>query len=329
MTRIALGLVAVVVTTVVTAAPLRSEGPVVTMVAQTFALPGHRAPEPAGSIASAPARAHGCYSGLPRATTDRPDEGPGSKIHVIYLVPSNGKDERLDVTGTLDCSLRAMNQWFQQQSNNLRWRLDTFPMKAPGPGERTRVDAVDVTYVRSSKPRSQLSSLSDVQTELEGLGFDRPGKRYLSFVAGGDNSGVCGDAAYPVLDTSGRPADGKYSQVYLFSVKACRAHDFGIPGRPSYAEAIALQELIHNDGMTPAGAPHSCAWVPPVAHLCTPGVGIAAAELDPESADVMFPFVSGPLSDKVLDRGNDDYFRFPVPTGYPDLARSRYLTKVG
>jgi hypothetical protein len=36
----------------------------------------------------------------------------------------------------------------------------------------------------------------------------------------------------------------------------------------------------------------------------------------------MFPFVTYPLKDKVLDRGHDDYYNHPFPT--KDLADSPF-----
>jgi hypothetical protein len=48
-----------------------------------------------------------------RATADRPDIASGSKIHVIYFVPSDGQDNQLDVNGVLENSVASMNVFLQ------------------------------------------------------------------------------------------------------------------------------------------------------------------------------------------------------------------------
>jgi hypothetical protein len=249
-------------------------------------------------------------------------------VHFVYLVASDFPDEKLDTKGVLACSAETQNQWFEEASGGLRWRIDTFRTKLRDP--RTKklraAEVADVTFIRSGRPGEQLDTVSEVQSELETLGLSEPDKRYLSFVA---SEGVaCGDAWLPLTPSPGGPVDGQYAAVYLFSDEACRAHDFGAPGRGSFADAIAQQELIHNDGLVSAGAPHGCAaGVPPgMGHVCTGPLVFTEGDqnLDPERIDVMYPFLSVPLSEKVLDPGNDDYFGHPFPH-VRDLALSPYL----
>lgn len=271
-----------------------------------------------------------CVTGLPRAGKDRPDVVEGLQIHVVYLVAADAPDETLDSRGVIDCSLRAQNDWFQEQSAGLRWRFDSFRTLATNAatGKRSSEVVADVSFVRSRRPMAELSNVNAVQGELTERGFDEPDKRYLTFVAGGADGGTCGDALLP-LSPSG-PVDGKYAQVYLFAPEACRTHEFGTPGDASFAEMVAQQEIIHNDGIVSAGAPHGCPLgVPPgVGHVCTGA--LAATEgglnLDPERVDVMYPFVSVPLSEKVLDLGGDDYFNALLPT-LRNLSRSEYLER--
>lgn len=291
-----------------------------TRVVQTF-------PNPAAAATSR-AKAGGptsrsCHR-LPRSTRDRPDLQRGRLVHVIYLLPADADDEGLDTDGTLDCSARAQNRWFEKQSGGLRWRFDTFHTKVVKGGRTRRVEVTDVTFVRSSRPAESLTSAGAVRDELTELGFADPNKRYLSFVA--SEAGPCGDALYPVL-LGGMWRDGQYAQVYLFSTEGCHAHEFGVPGTPSWAEAIAQQELIHNDGLTSPGAPHGClGGIPPgIGHVCTGPLFATegSVNLDPERVDVMYPYVSLPLSEKVLDRDNDDYFRHAFPHLF-DLEDSPY-----
>ena len=266
---------------------------------------------------------------IPRATADRPDEIEGHLVHVIYLLPGGRPDEELDRLGVFDVSMRAQNAWMRKTTGNLQWRLDTFtfPWHDPSTPEQdpVPVEALDVTFIRSSLPGTSLDQGAEVVDFLDGLGFNEPDKRYLSYVASG-SGGVCGDARYPVV-VDERPSDGKYSQVYLDSTPGCGARRFATsPSEPSYSETIAQQELIHNDSMVPIPAPHNC-WVGfglSFLHVCTPGLPLTG--LDPERFDVMFPFAGISLSEKQLDIGDDDYFRHPFP--YRDLENSPYLQRV-
>lgn len=319
-------IIAVVAPTLVGPAAAADRPALILLAAKTLPPPERAIPSFAPGQPSATASGN-CYR-LPRATKDRPDVQEGRLIHVIYLLHSDFRDESLDTRGIIDCSARAQNEWFQEASEGLRWRFDTFETKVKVGGKLKRVEATDVTFVRSKLMAIALANAFDVADELKKLGFFDPNKRYLSFVA--SESASCGDAIYPIgAPTSAQaPVDGKYAQVYLFSDEACGAHDFGPPGAVSFAEMIAQQELIHNDGLTSLGAPHGClGGVPPgIAHVCTGPLFLTEGNqnLDPERVDVMYPYISVPLSEKILDRGNDDYFRHPFPH-LGDLEDSPYL----
>lgn len=80
---------------------------------------------------------------------------------------------------------------------------------------------------------------------------------------------------------------------------------------------------MHSLGLSPPGAPHSCdptvLALNSVGHVCgfSAASSIAPQEtvpLDPERADLMFPFSVAPLRELVLDRGHDDYFNTTVKT---------------
>jgi hypothetical protein len=246
---------------------------------------------------------------------------------VIYLVPSDSADEALDTKGTLACSVEAQNAWFEKASGGLRWRFDTF--KDPAKGKGAAREIADVTFVRSMKPEADLVTSASVSEELRSLGFSDPNKRYLSYVA--SEAAACGDAIYPISLVPAGEVDGQYAQVYLKSPEGCKAEDFGTIAKPGFSEAIALQEIVHNDGLTPPSAPHGCmGGTPPgVAHVCTAVLFLTESNLhlDPERVDLMYPYVSVPLSEKVLDRGNDDYFQHPFPHLF-DLEDSPYLERV-
>lgn len=267
-----------------------------------------------------------CGEYAARSTHDRRDDFRGRIVHIVYLVPADSPDQGLD-RDALQCSVTAWARWFTEASGGLMWRLDTY---RPG-GSRGRAK-IDITFVRSASTGGELLTSTAVEDALRRAGLDDPQKLYLSYVAA-DAGNLCGSGRYPLAELS-EPTNpfgghGRYAQVYLLSDPGCRATEFGVPGAPLWVEATAMQEMLHTEGVTPAGAPHSCTGLEPLpTHVCTPGVGlteVAGLSLDPERIDVMFPFASMPLAEKVLDRGNDDYFRHPLPLR--DLANSPYVTK--
>jgi hypothetical protein len=255
-----------------------------------------------------------------RSVVDRPDavENP-QQVHVVYAVPSDFPDERLDTNGAILCSVLAADRWFAQQSGGLHWRFDTYVARTGG----RPTFSIDITFVRSERSGSELAG--DLEGELHREGLNDPDKIYLVYVAA-DNGSVCGQGVYPIVGDHGGLA-----AVYLFSDTGCHGHDLGAPGKPSWADGIAVHELAHTQGVVPIGAPHGCnGLVDPVPiHICTQGLYLsetAGLELDPERTDLMFPFVTEPLSGLVLDRDRDDYFDHPFPH-LRDLKKSPFLMR--
>jgi len=255
---------------------------------------------------------------IPRATENRPDAG-GPLVHVVYLTTKNQPAPALDRLGILEDSVRSQDAWLSEQAG-LRWRLDVFSFRAPH--RRRPVRAIDVTFVDSGARSEDLTTLADVEAVLTAHGLSDPEKRYLVYAAT-DAGSVCGEGDYPLSDDPNEV--GRYSAVYLYSDEGCGGLDLAPDRRtPSWAESIAQQELMHNDGAVPLAAPHDCK---PAAtgHVCTPA--LVSLGGDPEMEDVMFPYASGPLAAKVLDRGRDDYFKHGLPLR--DLADSPYLLVAG
>jgi hypothetical protein len=250
-----------------------------------------------------------------RSTVDRPDTVGGSKIHVIYFVPSDGQDNQLDVNGVLENSVASMNVFLQRDINRTL-RLDTYL-----DGKTPRLD---VSFVRGELTAQDYSGSGDaiaaVTEELEHRGWNASGavKRYFVYYEGpAEDSNICGTA---YLNTTG-VGFAQWSVVWLGSAPGCGARDFGTPETGGgMSEAIALHENFHNEGMVPVGAPHQC-WAFSF-HLCTAAAGAALDTLDPESIDLLFPFVTFPLRDKIVDPGHDDYYDHPFP--YRDMADSPF-----
>lgn len=274
-------------------------------------------PAPSGPV-------RGCPD-LPRAEIDRPDIVDGPSVHVVYLLAADSFDQQLDIRGTLHCTMEAQNGWLEEQSGK-RWNLDVFEHPV-GKGKRRRMATfVDVTFVRSQRPAAELAGATAIRDELIAHGLAQVDKRYLTYVMGRYTT-YCGDAIYPVTTDDDARDEGGYAQVYLSSTNSCNAQFFGTPGNASWSDAIAQQELLHTEGLAPIGAPHSCPMVLPFAHVCTAALFYTeeSLELDPERFDLMYPYVSVPLSEKVLDRGNDDYFGHELPLR--DLRDSPYLVE--
>lgn len=249
-----------------------------------------------------------------RSTVDRPDTTSGSKIHVIYFVPSDGQDNQLDVNGVLESSVASMNTFLQADIGRTL-RLDTY---LDGKTQR-----LDVSFVRGEKTAADYSGSGDaiaaVTEELEHRGWNASGavKRYFVYYEGpAESSNICGTA---YLSIAGGFA--QWSVVWLGSTPGCGARDFGTPETGGgMSEAIALHENFHNEGMVPLTAPHQC-WAFQF-HLCSAAAGAALDSLDPESVDLLFPFVTFPLRDKFVDPGRDDYYDHPFP--YRDMADSPF-----
>lgn len=252
-----------------------------------------------------------------RYTVDAPDVVRGNQTHIVYFVPRDRRDERLDVNGAIAGSIGSMRAWFRNQSGRSP-RLDL-----------RRGGALDITFVRGRMPAAEYPSLDDISDELVARGFRIGAKRFLVYAAL-PTGGVCGEAEYPVP-----PLDrtlGSFSAVYLDATRECGTRDFGngtLSGA-GRAEVVAAQEWLHNEGLVPLVAPHQCTSpslsipIPlAVGHVCT-GPLTFFEGLDPEEPDVMYPFVTGlRLGQKVLDRGHDDYFRHSLPTA--DLADSAWM----
>jgi hypothetical protein len=189
-----------------------------------------------------------------------------------------------------------------------------------------RTPRLDASFVRGERTASEYApddhpdgAFGAVTEELEHRGWTAGGavKRYLVYYEGpAEDPNICGEAFVPLAGDF-----AQWSVVFLDANPGCGARDFGTPTTGAgMSEAIALQELSHNEGMAPLTAPHQC-WAFNF-HICTAAAGAVLDTLDPESVDVMFPFVTFALRNKALDRDRDDYFEHPFP--YRDLSDSPF-----
>jgi hypothetical protein len=253
-----------------------------------------------------------------RATSDRFDLNGLSKIHVIYMIPADGVDEELDLDGTLDESMVSMNDWFLRETPGRQMRLDKF-----GKGNQV---SLDVTFVRGEQSQAEYAAHADgvfaaITEELEARGWnDDPGlKRYLVYYGGpAENMNVCGTAWFNTLGTD----FAQWSVVFLDAASGCGSREFGTAEVPAgRSEAIAVQEMLHNEALARPQSPHHC-WAAQ-GHLCTAAAGALVDELDPETFDALFPFVTFPLDGKLLDIDHDDYYEHPAP--WNDFTESPFF----
>lgn len=244
-----------------------------------------------------------------RATADRPDPTTAAQIHTIYFVPSDGTDNALDINGTLDGALAAMNQWFANESGGRHMRLDTYSIKG--------AVRPDITFVRGLRTTAEYAAddagaFTAITSELAQRGWNAyaGAKRYLVYYEGpAESAGICG-TAFLTLGSG----FAQWSVVFLGAAAGCGARDFGTPETGAgVSESIAVQEMLHNEGQTVPEAIHFCAANQ--FHICTAQVGSQLTRiqrgLDPESVDALFPFVTFALRDKKLDKDNDDYYNHP------------------
>jgi hypothetical protein len=250
-----------------------------------------------------------------RVTEDRPDIAVGSQAHAIYFVPSDATDQTLDTNGVLESSVQSMNAFLESQTGR-HIRLDTYSDR----GEAR----LDISFVRGELTAAEYAATGDAFTavtdELEARGWnaDPSQKRYYVWYEGpAESANICGTAFVNTIGTS----YAQWTVVWLGASPGCGARDFGTAAAGAgMSESILLHESTHNEGLVRPESIHHC-WAFQF-HLCSAAAGAALETLDPESVDVMFPFVTFPLRDKLLDPGNDDYYAHSLPTR--DLYDSPY-----
>src|SRR6187551_2488040 len=75
--------------------------------------------------AGANAGAAGNPCGVGRTSLDRPDDVSGYQVRVSYVLPSDGRDEELDLNGALERSIAVTREWMFQQTHGRVLRFDT------------------------------------------------------------------------------------------------------------------------------------------------------------------------------------------------------------
>jgi hypothetical protein len=236
---------------------------------------------------------------LPRSEVDRLDDVRGPQIHVVYAIPSDGEDRRLDENGSIEGSVGMFQSWLAGQTGGPNLRVDTYQ------------GVPDVSFHRLSKTSAEVASqgpnvVREVEESLHSAGFRRPNRIYAVYYDG-LSTYACGGAFWPP------EIRGDTVAMYLRGeIGTARCAHFGIPrssGTPSYWEFAMLHDILHGLGIVGQCAPHH--------HL----VGHVSDFVN----DLMYAGPGGWELPPTLDVGRDDYYGHGR-ADCPDLARSPYLS---
>ena len=255
----------------------------------------------ASSDSAAMAQARG------RTVADMPDDISGPQVHLLYVVPSDGADGRLDTNGGMEQSIARIERWLITQTRDQGMRIDTSG------------GVPDITFFRLPRTDAQAAATLYgpqfvIGEDLVAAGFNDPSKVY-AVMYGGHGSSTCGAATSPALP--------KLAAAYLQGGTAegaqiCREiRGFG-PGtnRAGFFEIVLLHEIMHVIGFSPPCAPHASKSEFP-------------DHVNDSNRDLMYgPDATHPAgwdwANAVLDVNRDDYYRANVP-GCRDLSNSPYL----
>jgi len=218
-----------------------------------------------------------------RALVDRADDDAGApQVHVLYVIPSDGDDRRLDVDGTLARSVSAWNGWLATRTGGVRLRLDT----AGG--------ALDVTFARLPSTAAALAAegayIRDrIERELAVAGHIKPDKLAAVYYDGATPYS-CGGGPWPPT------LIGKVAALYLRGAPAgatpCGDNPISPDGTAAgYLELAMLHEVFHALGGAPACAPSQT----------------LSGHVSDSPTDLMYAGTE-PWQPAAVDVGHDDYW---------------------
>lgn len=236
-----------------------------------------------------------------RSTQDRSDDESGQQIHLVYALPSDGVDRRLDTNGTIRTSFAAAQNWLADETGGRAFRLDTVD------GEP------DISFFELSRSDADLQSQDAftreaIEVELAVAGFDAPDKIYAVYYDGGSTY-ACGSGAYPptivgnvlVLFLRGTPLNGAIQ---------CGENEFAADAdSANFWEYVVVHEIMHTLGFVPK---------------CSPNEALDGHISGPPN-DLLYEGNEETDLPKALDAGHDDYYKAEI-AGCPDFEDSPYLT---
>jgi hypothetical protein len=242
-----------------------------------------------------------------RTTTDQADTAASPyQVHLIYAVPTDREDRRLDLDGTIEFSVRSALVWMTGATTG---------------AQRLRVDEAadglfDVTYFPLSRNDAFYSSqgllaLNAMAAEIQVTALYYSNKLFYIYYEGGSPV-ACG----------GGMLGGHFSAMYLHGTPPgfapCDTTAFAIsPTAPArYPEFVFPHEILHNLTFVQPCATHYAAFSP--------------NHTGDDPNDLMWARISAtdtrgwtPTS---IDPGNDDYYGASVPVGCSlNLFNSAFL----
>ncbi|MBD2440463.1 hypothetical protein [Nostoc sp. FACHB-110] len=247
----------------------------------------------------------------PRATVDRSPDVFGYQIQAMYVLPSDGIDQKLDINGQIATSVAAFQQWFVGQTGKERLRLDTYE------------GALDITFVRLSETDAQIKKKGAfvrdyIQQLLKDRGYiNNPQKIYAVYYGGGSTHS-CGGGAWPP------ELVGQVAAVYLNGTppksSACNKNVLGTSvDTPKYWEFVMIHEIMHTLGFVGKKFTPSDSLL-----ACSPNEHLGGHTLD-SSSDLMYQgSLPWNVPNLVLDFGQDDYYKHNRSECL-DLAKSVFL----
>ena len=231
-----------------------------------------------------------------RATADRPDASDLYQVHVIYAVPSDGRDRKLDTDGSIQRSLATANRWFQEESGR-KLRFDT-----------TKDGALDISFLKLARTEAELKGFrafirDEIEKDVNAAGFRHARKIYLVYYDGA-HVNTCGSSGWPPKNK------GNTAVLFLLTefekAPPCHSHKFE-EATPRFWEFAAVHEILHTLGFVPECAKNRSQH----------------SHVNDDKADILYG-ESRPPGRRRLDPGNDDYFRHGIP-GCLDLENSAFL----
>lgn len=233
-----------------------------------------------------------------RLLSDQRDDTCDPQIHPLYVLPSDGVDEGIDIDGTITTSLEAIQHWFRAETGGLELRMDECDKE------------IDITFFRLARTDAEIAaagtSVRDtLETELRAAGFDKTNKLYAVYY-GGSSTFACGGGAWP--PTLPGTMAALYLKGQVANAPPCASHAFAAtPMDPAYWEFALLHELVHTLGLVAQ---------------CAPNHTLSGHASD-SPTDLMYAGTA-PWQPGVLDVGTADYFRHQID-GCGDLASSAFL----
>jgi hypothetical protein len=248
-------------------------------------------PPPEGPVGTAPA------STAQRQLADQPDLFPEDyQVHVIYAVPTDGRDNQFDTNGVIATSIEVSNTFFQRASGGKEIRYDL-----------TTDGRLDITFLALPDPGADYAdegvfAREAIQADVLNAVFTDPRKIYLVYYDGRFDL-PCGGAGPPI--GTGDPV----AVMYLQGSICFNRYEFaGASAQAGFWEWAAAHEVVHALGFV---------------RTCSPNHNdLAVAHTGDDPADLMYAGAL-PWAPLVLDPGGDDYYGASVP---PDCEYNLFLS---